>query len=186
MALRRWNPATRRRNADGHGFRWKGGRIIDVHGYARILNPKHVHADSKGYVLEHIALASDAIGRKLPDKAEIHHFNEKKADNSPGNLVLCEDRAYHALLHLRARALRECGHANWRRCSICKTWSAPEGMRRVTKVMVHRECLRARARTYWRTKQERAGKVPRQFSTGASQRRPSGKMQRVLVARGQP
>jgi hypothetical protein len=46
-------------------------------GYIALLNMHgHPHADSRGRVLEHIHLASAALGRPLPKGAEIHHVNE--------------------------------------------------------------------------------------------------------------
>lgn len=74
--------------------------------------PEHPRADSEGYVFEHILFAEKAFGGPLPHGTEVHHFNEIKSDNSPGNLVLCHDRAYHFLLHKRMRRLRRFGDVN--------------------------------------------------------------------------
>lgn len=145
-----WKPCTRRRNADGHGFRWTGGRFVDKHGYVRVLMSDHPHADPKGYVKEHLVIVCRALGRKLPPRAEVHHVNEDKADNVPPNLVLCPSRSYHCLLHQRTRALDGCGHASWRRCTFCKKWDAPENLLcKGTQQAWHRDCRSRDRRRKW-------------------------------------
>jgi hypothetical protein len=72
----------------------------------------------------HITIAESALGKPLPPKAEVHHVDEDKMNNDPSNLVICPDHGYHALLHLRTRALRESGNANNRCCVYCKQWDS--------------------------------------------------------------
>ncbi|MFL5481162.1 MAG: HNH endonuclease [Gemmatimonadaceae bacterium] len=122
----KWNPATRRRDADGNGMAWKGGRHVDHQGYVRVFLPDHPHADTKGYAKEHLVVVTAAMGKPLRAGAEVHHFDEDKTNNGAGNLVACDSRGYHLLLHLRTRALNACGHPDWRRCSYCKRWAAPQ------------------------------------------------------------
>ena len=100
--------------------RWTGGRIKNTAGYVLIKQP-HPRAN-KGYVFEHILIAEQALGGVLHPENEVHHFNEQKADNRNANLVICENRAYHCLLHRRARAYRVCGDPSARKCWICKQW----------------------------------------------------------------
>lgn len=57
----------------------------------------------KVYVFEHVLIAEKALGRYLEPEHPVHHFNEIKADNANTNLVICEDDAYHQLLHFRQR-----------------------------------------------------------------------------------
>ncbi|MGD9157184.1 MAG: hypothetical protein PVG39_02135 [Desulfobacteraceae bacterium] len=80
--------------------RWKGGRRINSNGYIQIRIPDHHRAHPDGYVLEHIVLAEKALGKPLPQKAQVHHFG-KKTDNT--KLVICENQTYHQLLHKKAR-----------------------------------------------------------------------------------
>jgi hypothetical protein len=79
--------------------------------------------------LAHVAIAEKALGRPLPDGAEVHHFNEIKLDNRPENLVICPSRQYHFMLHQRMRALTVCGNANWRKCPFCKQYDDPLNMK---------------------------------------------------------
>lgn len=100
---------------------WTGGRVGDGNGYMLIAAPTHPRA-VRGYVLEHILIAEKALGRFIPESIEIHHFNEVRSDNRGGNLVICEDRDYHCLLHVRTRAYRACGDPSSRKCKYCKKW----------------------------------------------------------------
>jgi hypothetical protein len=100
---------------------WKGGRNF-ASGYVRIFMPEHPRAMGIGYVFEHILIAEEALGKPLPSGAHIHHVNENRGDNRHENLVICQDNNYHQLLHRRTTALKECGHANWKKCWICKQW----------------------------------------------------------------
>jgi hypothetical protein len=104
--------------------RWKGGRTLE-RGYVRVLLPGHPRG-AKGYVREHIVIAEKALGRHLPDTAVVHHVDNERTNNSNTNLVICQDQAYHLLLHQRARALKACGHADWLNCHYCHGYASPE------------------------------------------------------------
>ena len=70
---------------------------------------------------EHIRVVESAIGRRLPKGANVHHVNGNHRDNRPKNLVVCQNAAYHKLLHLRARVLRAGGNPNTQRiCCGCQ------------------------------------------------------------------
>jgi hypothetical protein len=67
----------------------------------------------------HRLRAEGALGKPLPKGAEVHHANETKHEDSP--LVICQNRAYHRLLHARTRIVKAGGNPNSDKiCSRCK------------------------------------------------------------------
>ncbi len=74
-----------------------------------------------GHRAEHLRIAINVLGHPLPVNAEVHHVNGNGRDNRHSNLVICENRAYHFLLHLRAKILILGGDPDTQRiCSGCK------------------------------------------------------------------
>ncbi len=78
--------------------------------------------------LLHRAIAEKALGHALPDSAVVHHWDLDPANNANSNLVICEGRGYHGLLHRRTEALLKTGNANYLKCRLCKQWGPPETM----------------------------------------------------------
>ena len=101
------------------------GRTISVRGYVRVRCDGHPRADRNGFVLEHILVVEQVLGRYLEACHPIHHVNENRQDNRPSNLVVCQDNAYHRLLHVRLKAREACGNPNYRQCLFCKAWDDP-------------------------------------------------------------
>jgi hypothetical protein len=120
---------------------YSSGRYIsDKRGYIRVFYPEHPKANISGYVYEHILVAEVALGKLLPDGAAVHHFNENRGDNNNINLIVCDSKSYHNLLHMRQRAYYECGNVHWRRCPFCKQYDDPLNLYSKGKNCWHRKC----------------------------------------------
>lgn len=112
---------------------------------------EHPNRNSQGYVFEHILVAEAAMGKYLGAGHPVHHVNGDPSDNRPENLVVCEDAAYHALIHERMRAKEATGNPRSQKCVVCKQWDVPENMTLVkNRGWYHKPCDAARAREYRR------------------------------------
>lgn len=95
--------------------------MIGERGYIHIYSPGHHRANQRGYVREHLMIAEEALGKKLPDGAEVHHVDENPSNNARNNLVICQDHGYHMLLHYRLRIVRAGGSPEIHKiCSTCR------------------------------------------------------------------
>ena len=106
-------------------------------GYKMVRKPNHPRTKGNGHVHEHILIAEKTLGKPLPKGAEVHHHG-KRDDNT--QIVICQDRAYHMLLHQRMRALEACGHAGWRKCNYCKQYDKPENLYIKGSLVCHMAC----------------------------------------------
>jgi hypothetical protein len=93
--------------------------------YRLVKAPNHPRATANGFVYEHVLVAEKVLGRYMPDGAEVHHVDANKRNNANENLVICQDHAFHLLLHQRQRALDACGNASWLQCCYCHKHDEP-------------------------------------------------------------
>lgn len=140
------------RSGSPHDIKPQGPRgtgTVNKHGY------RLMQSDGKQRA-EHILVAEKALGKPLPPAAVVHHIDENKLNNTPTNLVICPDGAYHFLLHQRQRAIDACGHAHWRKCPFCKQHDAPENLHITEHNLYHVECRKAYRRAQYAIETGRA------------------------------
>jgi HNH endonuclease len=65
-----------------------GTRVIDKSGYARVKMKGHPNANPGGWVLEHVYVLSEVLGRGLLSGESVHHKDGQRLNNAPDNLEL--------------------------------------------------------------------------------------------------
>lgn len=104
-------------------------RVVSCGCYARDQKRKPVTksyraafaSESRGREVRlHVLRAERALGKPLPPKAIVHHADGSVADDAP--LVICQDQAYHMLLHRRMRVKAAGGDPNFHEavCAVCR------------------------------------------------------------------
>ena len=122
---------------------WKGGTVLLKGGYPARLTKN----ESTRYKLIHREIAEKVVGKPLSSSVSVHHSNERQADFSTTNLVICESNSYHMLIHQRMRAYKASGHADWRKCKFCKKYDSPINLYiRNGSGVYHRGCMAKYAR----------------------------------------
>lgn len=118
------------RSGEGHP-EWKGGRILDRHGYVHVWAPDHPECQrvnemrrlkacgkyyrKEKYIQEHRLVMEKHLGRQLAPHEVVHHINGVNDDNRLENLQLFQSNAEHLAHELKGK---------------CPKWS-PEGKARI-------------------------------------------------------
>jgi hypothetical protein len=102
----------KKRNSEkGVDYITEGRRIVTA-----LYSPR-----SKGEELNARVVAERAVGHALPRSVIVHHHDENPLNDRNDNLVICENRAYHALIHMRMRVLKAGGDPNLEKiCDRCQ------------------------------------------------------------------
>lgn len=100
-------------------------------------------------IRESRAIVEEVLGKKLPSSVIVHHADCNENNNEKTNLVVCQDKAYHNLLHARIRALDACGNANYRPCQFCKKYDDTSNMRKGNRCWKHVACEKEYSKNRW-------------------------------------
>lgn len=121
-------------------------RFIAGH-YRRVDQVTRFYRKREGRLV-HVARAERALGKPLPPKAVVHHADGTRDPNGP--LVICQNQAYHRLLHMRMRIKAFGGNPNTDRvCVYCHQAKPIDDFVRITRpenTWHCRECSRANNR----------------------------------------
>lgn len=83
---------------------WKGGRMIDKHGYMLVFCPNHPNCNRHGYVREHRLVMEQRLDRYLGPKEVVHHIDRNRQNNDIENLKLYGSNGDHLAEELEGRA----------------------------------------------------------------------------------
>lgn len=89
-------------------------RTFSTAGYVMVPAGQHHHlANRIGYAFEHRIVAEASIGRRLMPGELVHHIDENKQNNAPGNLQVLPSQHHHRVAHRRSgKRLRMPGEEN--------------------------------------------------------------------------
>lgn len=82
--------------------KYGGHSKVRSDGYVAIYNPSHPNSNNDGYVMEHVLVVEESLGRFLAPDEVVHHKNHIRNDNRIENLQLMTFKE-HASLHMKER-----------------------------------------------------------------------------------
>ena len=85
-----------------NSYKYGGHRKKRKDGYIKVYVPDHPLATKDGYVMEHILVMEEAIGRYITRDEVVHHKNKIRDDNRLENLELMTFEE-HSRLHTKER-----------------------------------------------------------------------------------
>jgi hypothetical protein len=77
--------------------------LILIVKYSNSKIPENPRADNRGWVLEHVVVAEQKIGRAVLPNEIVHHINDIKDDNRPKNLDVMTNEEHSRLHGFRGR-----------------------------------------------------------------------------------
>ena len=60
--------------------------------YTSVYQPDHPKAGTRGYILEHVLIAEQTVGRLLCNGEVVHHVDGNSNNNERSNLVICQSQ----------------------------------------------------------------------------------------------
>ena len=98
---RKSSSETRRKISESRKIHGMGHRKKRSDGYIGLYYPDYPHSSKDGYIMEHVYVMEQHIGRSLKDDECVHHKNFDRSDNRIENLQLMtksEHMSYHMTL----------------------------------------------------------------------------------------
>lgn len=93
---------TKKKISDARKMHHQGHKKNRADGYVGLYYPDYPRASACGYVMEHIYIMEQHIGRPLKEDEVVHHKNHIRNDNRLENLQLLTFKE-HAKLHMNER-----------------------------------------------------------------------------------